>query len=317
MNRRPSGNFNWRHWLNLLIAAMIALSLSFTGLTLWFSYQHAQAYLHPARLYASGELLRQNDIPYQSIELVTEDGLRLAAWYTPPQNGAVILVAHGYGDKRPEEFYALFASHGYGVLVWDFRAHGDSEGDFSSLGYYEVMDVKAALDYALAQPGVKHVGGWGGSMGAVAMIRAAAEYPEMEAVVSDSAFPTLEDVYQLNVPVPVLQPLIRFFAERGTGISLEAVRAVDEIGSISPRPIFIIDGWSGAAVEMNAPYRLYDAAKEPKRIWVGQGVPHLNMYPYNRGQYAKRVIQFFNEYLLNKTVIRLHPACCSACYTCS
>ena len=61
------------------------------------------------------------------------------------------------------------------MLAWDFRAHGKSGGEFSSLGYYEVRDVKAALDYALAQPDVKHIGAWGGSMGAVTMIRAAAQ----------------------------------------------------------------------------------------------------------------------------------------------
>ena len=88
------------------------------------------------------------------MELVTEDNVRLSAWYTPPQNGALILVAHGYGDKRTEHYYTLFASHGYGVIAWDFRAHGTSEGNFSSLGYYEVLDARAALDFALAQPGV-------------------------------------------------------------------------------------------------------------------------------------------------------------------
>ena len=48
--------------------------------------------------------------------------------------------------------------HGYGVLAWDFRAHGASGGDTCSLGYYEQLDAEAALDYALAQPGVKHIG---------------------------------------------------------------------------------------------------------------------------------------------------------------
>ena len=52
--------------------------------------------------------------------------------------------------------------------------------------------------YALKQPDVEHVGAWGGSMGAATVILTAAKHPEIEAVVSDSAFPSLEDVMRLE-----------------------------------------------------------------------------------------------------------------------
>jgi fermentation-respiration switch protein FrsA (DUF1100 family) len=91
--------------------------------------------------------------------------------------------------------------------------------------------------------------------------------------------------------------MIRFFAEWETGVSINNVRSVDEIGKISPRPVFIIDGWDGSAVTMNAPYRLYDAAGDPKMLWVEKGVPHLNMYGYYREEYARRVIDFFDGFL--------------------
>ena len=290
-------NIGWRYRLNVLGAAVIfLLAFSITLVTL-ISYKQAQAYLHPPRYIASGDLLRANNIEYQDIELTTSDGVKLSVWYITPQNGAVILVAHGYGATRFEDYSVLFASHGYGVLAWDFRAHGQSGGEFSTLGYYEQLDVEAALDYALAQPDVKHVGAWGGSMGGAALILTAADRHEIEALVIDSAYPTLEDVYNINVPIPVFRSLIRFFAEWKTGKSINKVRPVDEIGRISPRPVFIIDGWDGAAVIMNSPYRLYDAADDPKMLWVEEGVPHLNMYGYYREEYTRRVIDFFDEYL--------------------
>ena len=288
----------WRYWLNLFSATAIFLSIALFVPVTFLSYRQAQAYLHPARSIASGDFLRANNIKYQDIELTASDGVTLSAWYTPPQNGTVILQAHGYGAARSEEFHAMFASHGYGVLAWDFRAHGKSGGDFSTLGYYEQLDVEAALDYALAQPGVKHVGAWGGSMGGATIILAAAHRPEIEALVIDSAFPTLEDVYKINIPVPILQPMIRSFAEWETGTSIDKVRPVDEIGKISPRPVFIIDGWEGAAVTMNSPYRLYEAAGDPKILWTEEGVPHLNMYAYYREKYTRRVIDFFDEFLV-------------------
>ncbi len=289
-----------RYWINLVTVTILSLSLALFIVVLHASNQWVQSYLHPARIIPTGNWLKENNIPYQEIELTAADGVNLAAWYTPSKNGAVILVAHGYNDNRPESFYVMFAQHGYGVLAWDFRAHGQSGGDISTLGYYEQLDVEAALDYALAQPDVEYIGAWGGSMGGATVILTAAKRPEIEAVVSDSAFPSLEDVMKLNVPIKFMQPFMIFFGSWSSGAEINKVRPVDEIAKISPRAVFIIDGWEGAAVAMNSPYRLYDAAGEPKQIWVEDEVPHLRMYENDPQGYEKRVIDFFDDWLLGK-----------------
>jgi fermentation-respiration switch protein FrsA (DUF1100 family) len=290
----------WKYLLHLLLASILAVTAGTVIVVVALSYLQINSYLHPPRRLATGDFLKTNNIKYQEVELTTEDGVKLRAWYTPPKNGAVILVAHGHGDRIPEQFYALFAMQGYGVLAWDFRAHGKSGGDFTSLGYYEVLDVKAALDFTLAQPGVEHIGGWGGSMGAATMLRAAARYPQIEAVVADSSFATLEDVIPLRIPYPVLRPLMRFFAEMETGVSVDQVRPVDDIGRISPRPVFIIQGMGENAVPVDSAQRLYDAANEPRLLWTEPDVPHMNMYAYFKTRYEKRVIKFFDQYLLGE-----------------
>lgn len=287
-----------QYWARLLAMTVFALTVAIAGIFVGMSYQNALHYMHPARHVASGDFLKTNGIEFQEIELITEDNVKISAWYTPPKNGAVILVAHGYGDKRAEDFYALFASHEYGVVAWDFRAHGKSGGDFSSLGNYEVLDAKAALDFALAQPGVEHVGAWGGSMGAVIMIRATAQYPEIEALVADSPFVTLEEEMELIVPYSLMRSLMKFFVKRETGLTLDGVRPVDDIAHISPRPVFIIQGMGDASVPLDSAQRLYDAAGDPRMIWLEEDVPHLNMYTYYRDRYIKRVIGFFDNYLL-------------------
>ena len=137
-------------------------------------------------------------------------------------------------------------------------------------------------------------------MGAATIILTAAKRTEIEAVVSDSAFPTLEDVMRLNMPIEALQPLSVFFGEWSSVSDIDQVRPVDEIGKISPRAVFVIDGWQGAAVIMNSPYRLYDAANEPKQIWVEDGVPHLGTYGNDPLEYKKRMTEFFDKWLLGK-----------------
>jgi dipeptidyl aminopeptidase/acylaminoacyl peptidase len=291
---------SFQYWVRLGLMTLVSLVMMSIAVLVWFSYQQTQNYLHPARQVVSEELLNAQGVYPQHVTLTTEDNVKLAAWYTPPQNGAVILVAHGYGDRRSEEYFLLFAQKGYGVLAWDFRAHGESEGDFSSLGYYEVRDAKAALDFALAQPGVEHIGAWGGSMGAVTMIRATAQYPQIEALVADSPFATLEDEMNLRITLPTMRPLIRFFAERATGVSFDTVRPVDEIGKISPRPVFLIHGMDDTMVPLNSAQRLYDAAGEPRQLWQEDDAQHLGMFISHKETYTQKVVGFFDKYLLGK-----------------
>src|SRR5512138_1981338 len=110
---------------------------------------------------------------------------------------------------------------GFGVISWDARAHGSSGGEISTIGYLEVLDVKAALDYALAQPDVKHIGAWGGSMGAATLIRAAARFPQIDALFVDSSFTSLEDEFNYLVPYPIINPLAKFIASSETGLRLD------------------------------------------------------------------------------------------------
>ncbi len=262
-----------------------------------FEVNHA---LHPPRIIPPGNTLRKYKIPFQSINLITEDGIRLSAWYTPPRNGSVILLAHSYGDNRPEWLHELLAKKGYGVLAWDARAHGESDGQISTIGYLEVLDVKAALDYAKAQPDVKHIGAWGGSMGAATLILAAARFPQIEALFVDSSFDSLDDEFNFLVPYPVVNPLAKLIAQTETGINLNAVSPVAVIGEISPRPVYIVQGAKDTVAPPDSGEKLFDAAKEPRFLWVDENAPHLLIYWDNPRRYQRRLLDFFNQWLLGK-----------------
>lgn len=292
---------DWRYWGRLggfVLGLALASGLIVIG---FLSYQGAMTYVHPARIQApAGETPRSFGVEYRDIQLLTQDGVELAAWYTASQNGAVILVAHGYARMRSAEMHALFAHHSYGVISWDARAHGTSGGETSTMGYRESLDVEAALDFALQQAGVQRVGAFGESMGGATVIRAAAQRQEIEAIVADSAYPALEEMVDQVVPYRVLRPLLRFFAERETGIPAQAMRPVDEIGSISPRPVFIIQGAADATVSPNSAQRLYEAAGEPRTLWMEAGVGHIGMRAANPEAYDRRVLEFFDASLITK-----------------
>jgi fermentation-respiration switch protein FrsA (DUF1100 family) len=288
-----------RYWMNLLLFAVTVLCLGLLAAFLRLGYQGAMNYVRPPRAQRlPDDTPARYSVGYQDITLRTKDGLALGAWYTPSQNGRLILAAHGHAGARSADMHALFARHGYGVVSWDFRAHGESEGDLCTLGYYETRDVEAALDFALAQPEVRHVGAWGASMGAATVIEAAAQRPEIEAVVADSAFPAIEEMVAKTTPVTLLHPFIRFFAEQETGVSATALRPIDRIGQISPRPVFIIQGEADLTVPSDSAHRLYAAAGEPRQLWIEPGIGHVQMYTALAGPYERRVIQFFETTLI-------------------
>jgi fermentation-respiration switch protein FrsA (DUF1100 family) len=253
--------------------------------------------MHPPRRIPPGTTLVEENVDFQRLDLTTEDGIRLTAWYTPPKNGTIILLAHGYGDNRPEWIHALLAKGDYGVLAWDARAHGESGGEFSTLGYQEILDVKAALEFALAQEGVRHVGAWGGSMGGATMIRAAAEYPQIEALVTDSAFSSLESEVDFLAPYPILNPMAKFFMELGLGVDLDSVSPAAVIGRISPRPVYLIYGTADEMASPESAQVLFEAANEPKSLWLQEDAIHLGIHAQNPGRYERRVIRFFDEWL--------------------
>jgi len=285
---------SWQSILTFTVNAIVALAV----LTILFGFAEVNNALHPPRIVPPGNTLRESNIDFRYLDLITEDGVRLSAWYTPPRKGAVILLAHGYGDNRPEWVHAMLAKKGYGVLSWDARAHGESEGEISTVGYLEVLDVKAALDFVLAQPDVNHVGAWGGSMGGATLIRATAQFPEIEALFVDSSFASLNDEFNYLVPYPVINPLAKFLAEWQTGFSIKDLNLVEDIARISPRPVYIVHSNGDTVAPPNSGQELFNAANEPRYLWLDENAAHLAIYLDNPRRYQRRLIGFFDEWLL-------------------
>lgn len=292
---------DWRYWRNLFLFGLGLLTLGLGGSIARLAHQSAMNLLQPARsVRQSSDTPARLGVAYQEITLYTADGLELAGWYTPASNGAVILAAHGYGGARQAEKHAFFAQSGFGTVTWDFRAHGESEGEVCTMGYQEAMDVEAALDFALGQPDLNTVGALGESMGAAAVIQAAARRPEISAVVADSSFAALEEEIEIVVPQAILRPFIRFFAEHETGLDIGDLRPIERIGEISPRPVFVIQGMADSAIPADSAQRLYDAAGEPRRLWIEPGVEHVGVQNARPAEYQRRVIEFFAAALLSE-----------------
>ena len=124
---------------------------------------------------------------YEDVQFETSDGLTLRGWYVPSRNGAAVIAFPG--RKGPQRQARMLARHGYGVLLFDRRGEGASDGEPNTWGWGGDRDVKAAIDYLQHRPDVDpdRIGGLGRSVGGEMMIETAAETSDLKAVVSDGA----------------------------------------------------------------------------------------------------------------------------------
>ena len=126
-------------------------------------------------------------VPYEQVSFDTSDGLTLSGWYVPSRNGAAVIAFPG--RKGPQAHTRMLARHGYGVLLFDRRGEGESEGDPTSWGWGNEKDIKAGIAFLQRRADVdpERIGGLGLSVGGEMMIQTAAETDALKAVASEGA----------------------------------------------------------------------------------------------------------------------------------
>jgi pimeloyl-ACP methyl ester carboxylesterase len=216
---------------------------------------------------------------------VVADGLRLRTWTRPGSPGrAAVVIVHGLGDTLESYVDRADALHrrGHTVLLLDLRAHGGSEGRYTTLGGREREDVRAAME-ALRQAGQAGSGLvlMGHSMGAVAVLRAAVGQPDVKAVVAEAPYDDYRAsvthhawlLYRLPPWVPII-PITIAIAEWRAGFRADEVDAVAASRAFSAPLLAIADGADRRMPEETV-RRVAAAHAGPHRVWVAPHAEHV------------------------------------------
>jgi uncharacterized protein len=242
-------------------------------------------------------------LPIESVTFKTEDGLSISGWYLPERNcDSTVLICHGLGANKNNFaiFLTLFHGKGYNALIFDFRGHGESDGHTTTFGLCETADVRAAVDWLKKErpDASRHIFGLGSSMGAMALVRAAADDQRIEALILDSAYvsaPLMARQHLGRLPLvgPILGKLALASLSLHAGHSLWDLDASQAIARISPRPLFLIHGQDDFIIPPINQGLLFDLAKEPKTRWLAPGL-HSNVMTADFDGYQRRVIEFLD-----------------------
>ncbi|MBN4054015.1 alpha/beta hydrolase [Haliea sp. AH-315-K21] len=247
-------------------------------------------------------------LQYQDIITQSSDGNTIHAWYISSENGAGIILQHGFKSDRTEllEEAAMLANKGYGVLVTSIRSHDVNEGELIAFGLKEMPDIDAWVKFLQEQEEIEIIGMLGNSLGGSLLIQYAAENEVIKAVVAHSAFSSMRDTintsvrYFTDLPAFPFASLIRFWAEQEIGGDIDEIDAKKWIGNISPRAILILHSLSDIAISPESGEQLFAAASEPKELWQVDGVKHASFDTALAEEFENRIVSFFDQYLLGE-----------------
>lgn len=220
----------------------------------------------------------------EEVELRSEDGFRLAAWWMPSgkPGKAPVVILHGLGASKAHMIdYILFAQkQGHPTLAIDFRGHGGSDPSLTSIGFYESRDVTAAMQF-VRERGTGDPVLWGTSMGAVSALLAAARDGEAAGLIADAPFDTyrqtvlhharlfygISEFPLITLAMPMIERRVGFRVDE-----VDCLRAAEQIQA----PLLVLAGEKDMRMPPAMVKTIYERAAGPKEFWIIPGEGHEN-----------------------------------------
>ena len=273
-------------WLAALLLAVVLLYLGWRALGNFFFTRYSKPKIMPIDQRPSDYGLR-----YRDIEFETEDGIELKAWLVLPPDFAdgerrpAVITTHGYSTNRSDIIVrtVAVAKAGFVAFTFDWRRCGESEGEASTGGVAERMDIRAAVNTLTQQHEIDptRIAIYGFSMGAVMAILHAADDKRIKAVAADSPYVNMKEITRQIIRSMFIPPNI-FMAssaaafKRKFGAPMESIDVAAAAARISPRPLLILKGEKDRVVPPWHPQAVFDAALEPKRIEINPNGGHFD-----------------------------------------
>jgi uncharacterized protein len=246
-----------------------------------------------------------HNMPCEDVTFTSRDGTRLGGWWLPADSaiGTVILCPgqNGSMDQDVRQAVPLHQA-GLNVLMFDWRAHGRSEGELVTMGVLEQLDLRGALDYLQNERGIGRVGVLGFSMGAGVALLVAAQDDRIEALVVDGAYPRLVGLLiawgqRRGAPGWMAHGLAWLTLGIGSlrcGYQLSRANPVDLAAGIKS-PVLFIHGEADPFVSDLESLTSKITGKYD--VWRVSGAGHREAYTQHPDDYNRRIVTWFKENL--------------------
>lgn len=242
--------------------------------------------------------------PYDTVTFFTAKNIRINAWYGRPDAAArgTVILFHGITVTKSSVLDEAneFRYLGYNVLLVDFRGHGNSDGNTTTIGYREAEEVKLAFEY-ISKGGEKKIYLYGFSMGAVAVARAVSIYDLHPAgVILEAPFLSLQTYLKgkaglIGFPRQPFAFFTTFWigVEKGFGgFSHKTIRYVKGISC----PVLLQWGTMDNFVSRRDIDAIFKAMTSPaKKMVVYEGAQHESLLRFNAATWRKETEAFLQR----------------------
>ncbi|MCE8021557.1 alpha/beta hydrolase [Halomonas sp. MCCC 1A11036] len=227
-------------------------------------------------------------LAWQQVDLATEDGLTLDAWWIPVENArGSLLFLHGNAGNISHRLDSIRQFHrlGLSVLILDYRGYGRSEGRPSEAG--TAQDARAGWRWLIEQEvPADRIVLFGRSLGAAVAAELAAALPSREqpaAIILESPFRSVPALGQRLYPfLPV-----RWLAT----LDYPTERYVRQIEA----PLLIIHSRDDEIIPYGEGEAVFAAANEPKAMLTIRG-GHNTGFVESEPEYSASIDDFLSRH---------------------
>jgi len=240
---------------------------------------------------------------FEDVLLRAAPDQRVAGSWLPGRGRGAVLLLHGiHGDRRDMADRARFLNaQGYAVLLIDLPGQGASTASSVTFGLREADGVRAALEELRRRAPGQRIGVIGVSLGAASLVLCR-DCPPVDAVVLESMYPTIEEAVANRLRMrlgPVggpLSALLLWQLPLRLNIRPDALHPIKYLGQVKA-PVLIAAGSADLHTTLAETQRLYEAAAQPKALWVVEGAAHVNLHAYAQEEYERRIGAFLAAHL--------------------
>jgi len=299
---------NIKKYINILfwiLVVVYVMTFTLVGRFLAYNDLYPRAKVDPSPL---------SGYNYRDIQFRSSNGVVLKGWFINSarnDNGKTLFLLHGWLSNRDTivQQAKMFVDSGFHVIMYDQRAHGESNTGLVTYGDLEGEDLLSAVEYSKSIPEInqRKLGAVAFSLGTGSIIYAQVYSGDtiFKAAILEGAFATSFDVGD-----KILVDRFGYFGGKFVGYGIFTVgtkmwslgkfqhsETAEEVAQIRNLPILVIRGENDELVPMQSFMRFQDSIHSAHEIWCNSEGCHTHAFQVYGKEYGQRTTSFLKEYL--------------------
>lgn len=244
-------------------------------------------------------------LKFEEVSFRTVDDVVIKGWWIDKGNDKTVIGLHGYTSSKWYGVYMkplldILKDGDYNILYFDFRAHGESGGNRTTIGDKEYLDLKAAVDWLEDnhEDSTQKLGVIGYSMGAMVSLKGSLD-DRIDCVVADSPPIDLDATSARSLDYFAGLPSFLYNLTKPLAVLLFDIDHEDmlEYADNIEIPLLLIAGENDPIVKVSEIKEFYEINRKNNndvKIWTTEA-EHVRSLKENPNKYKERITSFLRR----------------------